>query len=197
MRYCFLIYQSNYVQRKNKMRVIGGIYKRRLLTWPDDAKHIRPTKDRIREAIFSALGPLDGYKALDLYSGSGALGIEALSRGASFAIFVDQNKIAIETTKRNLDSLNITNARVLYKKDIEAIEDFIKQKEKFDIIFLDPPYREGKYEEIIKLFIDNQLLNEHAILVLESNRDIDLPTEWYIKRKDYQYGEVKVIILWR
>ncbi len=179
------------------MRVIGGIYKRRILSWPDDAKHIRPTKDRIREAIFDALGPLDNLTSLDLYSGSGAMGIESLSRGCKFATFVDINPIAIETTKKNLLSLNIKNARVINKKDELAIKDFINQHETFDILFLDPPYETGEYEKIIQLFIENNLLNPHALIVIEANREINIPTEWYIKRKDYHYGEVKVIILWR
>ena len=179
------------------MRVIGGIYKRRLLSWPDDAKHIRPTKDRIREAIFSALGPLDGLTSLDLYSGSGAMGIESLSRGCSFATFVDCNKVALDTTKNNLSSLGIKNARIIAKKDVDAIASFIQNQEKFDVLFLDPPYEEGKYEEIINTFISNDLLNAHAIIVIETNRSVNIPETWYIKRKDYQYGEVKVIILWR
>ena len=192
-----MIYPRIYAPKENNMRVIGGIYKRRLLTWPDDAKHIRPTKDRIREAIFSALGPLDGLKSLDLYSGSGAMGIESLSRGCSFATFVDCNKVALDTTKKNLSSLGITNARVIAKKDIDAIKDFIANKETFDILFLDPPYEEGEYEEILNIFISNNLLNTHAMIIMEANRAIDIPENWYIKRKDYQYGEVKVIILWR
>ena len=192
-----MIYPRIYAPEENNMRVIGGIYKRRLLTWPDDAKHIRPTKDRIREAIFSALGPLDGLKSLDLYSGSGSMGIESLSRGCSFATFVDCNKVALDTTKKNLSSLGITNARVIAKKDTDAIKDFIANKETFDILFLDPPYEEGKYEEILNIFISNNLLNTHAMIIMEANRAIDIPENWYIKRKDYQYGEVKVIILWR
>ena len=192
-----MIYPRIYAPKENNMRVIGGIYKRRLLTWPDDAKHIRPTKDRIREAIFSALGPLDGLKSLDLYSGSGAMGIESLSRGCSFATFVDCNKVALDTTKKNLSSLGITNARVIAKKDTDAIKDFIANKETFDILFLDPPYEEGRYEEILNIFISNNLLNTHAMIIMEANRAIDIPENWYIKRKDYQYGEVKVIILWR
>ena len=178
------------------MRVVGGIYKRRLLEWPDDVKHIRPTKDRIRESIFNALGPLDDMVALDLYSGSGAMGIEALSRGCSFCYFVDKNKIAIDVTKKNIANLKIDNAEVIYKDDLSAINYFIENKKKFDILFLDPPYKEGKYEEIIKLFLENNLLNESHIIVIESNRDIDIPDNSYKKRKDYQYGEVKVIILW-
>ena len=179
------------------MRIVGGIYKRRLITYPDDAKHIRPTKDRVREAIFSALGDLSNYSGLDLYSGSGAMGIEALSRGCSFMTFVDQNKIAIETTKKNLSSLGIVNAEVLFKTDLSAINSFIENKKKFDIVFLDPPYKEGKYEEIVDLFIKNDLLNEHAIIVMESDRLISLEESSFSKRRDYKYGDIFVSILWR
>lgn len=179
------------------MRIVGGIYKRRLITYPDDAEHIRPTKDRVREAIFSALGDLSNYRGLDLYSGSGAMGIEGLSRGCSFMTFVDQNKVAILTTKNNLSSLKINNAEVLFMSDVDAIEVFTKKKQKFDIVFLDPPYKLGKYEEIISLIIKNDLLNENAIIVIESDHDVLLPSSIYKQRRDYKYGEIKVSILWR
>ena len=179
------------------MRIVGGLYKRRLITYPDDAKHIRPTKDRIREAIFSALGDLSDYKGLDLYSGSGAMGIEGLSRGCSFMTFVDVNKLAIEVTKKNLDSLNIKNAEVLFMEDLKAIDKFIQRKDKFDIVFLDPPYKEGKYEEILSLFIKNDLLSERAIIVIESDRDVSFACDYFSKRRDYKYGEIKVAIMWR
>ena len=179
------------------MRIVGGIYKRRLIEYPDDAAHIRPTKDRIREAIFSALGDIEGYRGLDLYSGSGAMGIEALSRGCSFMTFVDQNKIAIETTKKNLSSLGIKHAEVLFMKDETAIQGFINDKKVFDILFLDPPYKEGRYEEIVSLFIKNDLLSKNAIIVIESDRDVSINETYYNKRRDYKYGDIKVAILWR
>ena len=178
------------------MRIVAGIYKRRLIVYPDDASHIRPTKDRIREAIFSALGDLTGYIGLDLYSGSGAMGIEGLSRGCKFMTFVDNNKLAIETTKKNISNLGITNAEVLFMDDTKAIELFINDKKKFDIIFLDPPYKTGKYEEIVDLLIKNELLSEHGIIVMESDRDIEI-SHPFTKRRDYKYGDIKVAILWR
>ncbi len=184
-------------QRKNKMRIVGGIYKRRLITYPDDALHIRPTKDRVREAIFSALGDLSNYRGLDLYSGSGAMGIEGLSRGCSFMTFVDQNKIAIETTKKNLNSLNIENAEVLFMKDETALSSFIKDKKVFDIVFLDPPYKEGEYEEVVSMLLNNNLISEHGIIVMESDHDIALDDSLFQKRRDYKYGDIKVAILWR
>ncbi len=179
------------------MRIVGGKYKRRLITYPDDASHIRPTKDRIREAIFSAIGDLTGFKGLDLYSGSGAMGIEALSRGCDYMTFVDKNKIAIETTNKNLKSLYINNAKVLYMDDMLAIKRFIDNKEKFDIVFLDPPYKEGKYEQLLSLFIENELLTENAIIVMESDRDIVYKEEEFSKVRTYKYGEIKVVIMWR
>ena len=179
------------------MRIVGGIYKRRLITYPDDAEHIRPTKDRIREAIFSAIGDLTNYKGLDLYSGSGAMGIEGLSRGCSYMTFVDINKLAINVTKGNLSSLGITNAEVLFMKDTDAISLFSKDKRKFDVVFLDPPYKLGEYQEIVSLFIKNDLLSEHAIIVIESDRDIVVDDSFFSSRRDYKYGEIKVAILWR
>ena len=197
MRYYSLILIATSAPRKNSMRIVGGIYKRRLITYPDDASHIRPTKDRIREAIFSALGDLSNYHGLDLYSGSGAMGIEGLSRGCSFMTFVDNNKIAIETTKKNIFSLNITNAEILFMNDEKALDSFIKEKRVFDIVFLDPPYKEGKYEEVVNILLNNNLMSEHGIIVMESDRDIALSSSLFAKRRDYKYGEIKVAILWR
>ena len=179
------------------MRIVGGIYRHRLINYPNDAKHIRPTKDRIREAIFSALGDLSNMKGLDLYSGSGAMGIEALSRGCSFMTFVDMNKVAINTTKGNLQSLGINNAEVLFMKDVDAIKMFIDRKEKFDIVFLDPPYKLGQYEYIINLLIDNDLLNGHAIIVTECDHDVNISSSLYNNKRDYKYGEIQVSILRR
>lgn len=179
------------------MRIVGGIYRHRIINYPDDAKHIRPTKDRVREAIFSALGDLSNMKGLDLYSGSGAMGIEGLSRGCSFMTFVDINKIAIDMTKKNIQSLGITNAEVIFKSDIEAINYFINNEKVFDIVFLDPPYKEGKYEEIVSLLVNNNIISERAIVVMESDHDIQIDDGLFSKRRDYKYGEIKVSILWR
>ena len=179
------------------MRVVGGIYKRRLITYPDDAEHIRPTKDRIREAIFSAVGDIDGYKGLDLYSGSGAMGIEGLSRGCSSMVFVDNNKLAIETTKKNINSLGITNAEIVFKNDFDALEIFKKDNRVFDIVFLDPPYKAGKYEELVYYFLNNNLISNNGIIVMESDRDIELDESLFREVRHYKYGPIKVVIMWR
>lgn len=179
------------------MRIVGGIYRHRLIEYPNDAEHIRPTKDRIREAIFSAVGDLTNRIGLDLYSGSGAMGIEGLSRGASFMTFVDHNRVAIDTTKKNISSLGIKNAEVLFMEDIAALEKFKQEKKRFDVIFLDPPYKLGKYEEVVDKLFKNELLSENAIIIIESDHDINVDESLFNRRRDYKYGEIKVSILWR
>ena len=178
------------------MRIVGGKYRHRIIIYPDDATHTRPTKDRVREAIFSAIGDISNARVLDLYAGSGAMGIEALSRGASHCTFVDISPIAIKTIKENLNNLKIDNNEyeVIKNKDISAIESF---KNKFDLIILDPPYEEGQYELIVNLLKEKDLLNEHSIIVMEANRSIKLENIDYIKNKEYHYGEINVFIYWR
>ena len=178
------------------MRIVGGKYRHRIIIYPDDATHTRPTKDRVREAIFSAIGDISNARVLDLYAGSGAMGIEALSRGASHCTFVDISLVAIKTIKENLNNLKIDNNEyeVIKNKDINAIESF---KNKFDLIILDPPYEEGQYELIVNLLKEKDLLNEHAIIVMEANRSIKLENIDYIKNKEYHYGEINVFIYWR
>ena len=181
------------------MRIVGGKYRHRIIIYPDDASHTRPTKDRVREAIFSALGDISGARVLDLYAGSGAMGLEALSRGASHATFVDISLVAIKVIKDNIANLKIDNSEyeVIKNRDINALE-FLKQKcEKFDLIILDPPYEEGQYEDIVTKLNNDGLLSENAIIVMEANRPIKLENIDYKKNKEYHYGEIMVFIYWR
>lgn len=181
------------------MRVIGGKYRHRLLVWPDDNVHIRPTKDRIREAIFSCLGNIDNFNVLDLYAGSGSLGIEALSRGASYCLFNDINKVALQTIKKNTSSLLLDSSTydIFPFMDITTISRCNEQGKRFNLIFLDPPYKEGKYEEIISLILNNNLLKEHGILVVESERIVDFSFLEHFLIKEYNYGEIRVYVLRR
>ena len=181
------------------MRIVGGKYRHRLISFPDDMAHTRPTKDRIREAVFSALGDINGYRVLDLYAGSGAMGIEALSRGASHATFVDVSPLAIKTIKDNITSLKIDNNEyeIIKNKDINAIETFKQKGIQFDLVILDPPYELGEYEKIVELLGNNSLLSENAIIVMEANRRITLENIEYSKNKEYHYGDILVFIYWR
>jgi 16S rRNA (guanine966-N2)-methyltransferase len=122
------------------VRVVAGLYRgRRLVAPPGDAT--RPTSDRVREALFSVLGPsIDRARVLDLFAGSGALGIEALSRGAAAAVFVDRAPAAIKAVRANLDALGIeADARRLEAR--AALRMASARSEAYDLVFLDPPYR--------------------------------------------------------
>ena len=181
------------------MRIVGGKYRHRLISFPDDMAHTRPTKDRIREAVFSALGDINGYRVLDLYAGSGAMGIEALSRGAKHTTFVDISSLAIKVIKNNLDNLKVDNNEysIIKSKDVLAIESFKDNNKQFDLVILDPPYETGEYEKVVELLFNNSLLSEHAIIVMEANRFIKLENIDYKKNKEYHYGEITVFIYWR
>ena len=181
------------------MRIVGGKYRHRLISFPDDMAHTRPTKDRVREAVFSALGDINGYRVLDLYAGSGAMGIEALSRGSKHATFVDVSPLAIKTIKANIDSLKINSSEfeIIKNKDLSAIELFKQRGIQFDLVILDPPYELGEYEKIVELLLNNSLLSENAIIVMEANRPIILENIDYKKNKEYHYGEIMVFIYWR
>ena len=121
------------------MRVVAGRYSGRRLAAPA-GRATRPTADRVREALFSALGPLEGARVLDLFAGSGALGIEALSRGAAEATFVDSDPRAIRAVRDNLAALGI-DAEVRRADARAFLRTAREQQRHYDLVFLDPPYR--------------------------------------------------------
>jgi 16S rRNA (guanine966-N2)-methyltransferase len=123
------------------MRVIAGAHRGRTLQAPRGAA-TRPTSDRVREALFSILGELDGLAVLDLFAGSGALAIEALSRGAREATLVDRSAGAIAAIRRNLETLGI-DAEVVRGDALAWCEQAKRRARQYDLVFLDPPYRHG------------------------------------------------------
>ncbi|MGI8713624.1 MAG: 16S rRNA (guanine(966)-N(2))-methyltransferase RsmD [Solirubrobacteraceae bacterium] len=125
------------------MRVIAGLYRGRTLVAPRGSA-TRPTSDRVREAVFSILGDVGGLRVLDLFAGSGALGIEALSRGAGEATLVDSAGPAVEAIQRNLNALGI-EAEVVRAPAGRFIERARRADRQYDLVFLDPPYRHGRH----------------------------------------------------
>ncbi len=149
------------------MRVISGIYKGRQLKGYT-LKGTRPTMDRVKESLFDILGDkVEGRVCLDLFAGSGNLGIEALSRGAKFVYFVDREYMAYKTIKDNLSLLNILNVEVLNMDYLKALEKL--NTIRFDIIFLDPPYTSDYLEKAVRKISELTLLNDKGIVVLESD----------------------------
>ena len=177
------------------MRIVAGKYRHRLIEYPNDIS-IRPTKDRIREALFSALGDITNLEVLDLYAGSGAMGIEAISRGAHRCTFVDYYPVAIKTVKANLTNLDISNYELIFDKDFNALAKLKEENKKFDLIILDPPYKSETYIEVINYLLTNNLCNSHARIVTECNHELDFNGVTYEKKKEYRYGEIIVNVLY-
>ena len=152
----------------------------------------------IMEGIFNVLAfDIQGTVVLDLFAGSGSMGFESLSRGASKAYFVDGSKDAIEVIRKNMNSLKENENSVIINDDYKnALENFKNEKIMFDIIFLDPPYKVTTIPNIVSYCLENDLLTKNGIIVVESNRFIDLDGKLFSKMKQYKYGKTLVTV-WR
>ena len=160
---------------RSKLRIIAGDYKGLRLAAPK-GKSMRPTADRVREAIFNILGyDLRELWVLDLFAGTGAMGLEALSRGAGFVVMVDQHPAAIRLIGRNLAACgNPEHARV-YKLDLRrGLKGLTKQDYSFDLVFLDPPYGQGLTQRCLEQLGIGNLLNAAATVVSEHAIDEEL-----------------------
>lgn len=179
------------------MRVISGTAKGTSLESLDGDK-TRPTLDRVKEALFNILqNDIRNAYVLDLFSGSGALGIEALSRGASFCVMADKSNDAIKVINRNLQKTKLEKNAKVIKNDYIKTLDSLNQK--FDLIFIDPPYAQNIAVDAIKNIVELDLLTEEGIIVLETDeeeRELEnfkkINVNVYDLRK---YGRVKLIFL--
>lgn len=176
------------------MRVIAGTYGGRRLVAPAGTA-TRPTSDRVREALFSLLGPLDGARVLDLFAGSGALGIEALSRGAAFAAFVDRDRRALQALRTNLAALAIPDAAVaVHAQDaVAALKKASERGDAYDVVFLDPPYAAGARLAPALDDLLSTVLAQTARVVSESDRraPLALSLELVTERR---YGDTTIRI---
>lgn len=158
----------------------------------------RPTTDKVKESIFNIIGPyFDGGTALDLFAGSGGLGIEALSRGIEQAIFVDREHKAIQTVKANLEACQFSGKAEVYKNDAErALKAISKRNLSFRLILLDPPYKLQKLVELVELIHSNGLLDNDGLIVCEHGSETTLPDRIgsFFKWKQETYGIIAVTI---
>ncbi len=171
------------------MRVIAGSAKGTTLKTPEGMR-TRPTTDRVKEALFSILQfDLPGASVLDLFGGTGQLGIEALSRGASRAVFVDEQEAACRLIRENLKKTHLEAQAQVIRGDYKRY--LLSCREKFRILFLDPPYAEVFLEEAIKIATEIDILQSGGIIATERPLGKDLPGEYpgFTRSKDYKYGK--------
>ena len=174
------------------MRVIAGMAKGHKLVSPQGLE-TRPTTDRIKETLFNIISSnINIYekRVLDLFSGSGAIGIEFLSRGADKAFFVDNNVKAIEALNQNLTHTKLKDKAVIVKSDVfMALKKFSENDQRFDIIFLDPPYAAGVYKSVIKEIINLKLLRKNGLVIAEQPSDkalVEIDGLKLLRQKDYK-----------
>ena len=159
------------------MRVVGGKCKGRRLS-PFRGLEIRPTPDKVREAVFNILAGGGGgagggrfEKVLDLFAGTGAMGIEALSRGSTEAVFVDMNPGAVSVIKKNLEACGLTESAKVYKREVKgALKTLSARHCRFDLIIIDPPYESSLTEETLKDIEASGLLSPGGIIVAETSK---------------------------
>ncbi|RME32514.1 MAG: 16S rRNA (guanine(966)-N(2))-methyltransferase RsmD [Deltaproteobacteria bacterium] len=154
------------------MRIISGSARgHRLATFR--GKDIRPTPDRVREAVFnmltSRLGPLEGLQVLDLFAGSGGMGLEALSRGAGYAVFVDASREAADLTQRNLKHCRLEKRARVVRSDAQAALVALAGQT-FDLVFMDPPYHSGLATQLLPQLVAKGLLSPRAFVVVETDK---------------------------
>lgn len=176
------------------MRVTAGKFKGRMLIH-NKYEHIRPTADMVKQAIFNKIAfLLQGAKVLDLFCGTGALGIEALSRGAEEVVFVDKDFRSVALTKQNLVKLG-AQAQVIKSDYLNALKYFKGVGKTFDVILLDPPYQSGLYESCIQAIFDYQILEKGGVIVCEQSKDLQFDFSLFSIESEKIYGIKKVVYL--
>ncbi len=169
------------------MRIIGGKYRSRVLS--DFAgESVRPTSDRAREALFNILAyKTQGARVLDLFSGSGALGLESLSRGAREVVFNDRDESSLAILKKNIAALKISEGVKILRLDYEAC--LTQVAPPFDMIFIDPPYRMDYGERALELIAERGLLSENGIAVYERDRAFEGKIDGLEQYDERKYGK--------
>jgi 16S rRNA (guanine966-N2)-methyltransferase len=178
------------------MRVIAGSHRGRRLSGPQGTS-LRPTSDKVREALFSILGPrVAGARFLDLYAGTGAVGIEAFSRGARVVTFVEADAQAIQVIRRNLTICRLVDQAELR---VSLTETFLRRRQwtaPYDIVFADPPYGETAAVKLVVANADSGLLAEEAVMVIEQESDAEspAPAEGIRFLRRYEYGDTALVL---
>jgi len=174
------------------VRVISGSVRGRKLKEPVGHK-IRPTSDKVKESVFNIIQfDIEGRNVLDLFAGSGQYGIEALSRGAKTVTFVDSASDAVKLVRENVKICGFIETAIIHGRD--ALR-YLDSEEKYDLIFVDPPYDTNLAKKVIERIVEFDKLNINGIIVCEIGKDTPTPEvdEPYIMQKEYLYSGVKVV----
>jgi len=176
------------------LRVVSGIRRgRKLLSF--EGEHIRPTTDRVKESMFNLIqGECEGAVVFDAFSGSGALGIEAISRGASFVVCTDSDSRSVNLTKRNYELCNFSDCFEIFC--CSAVEYLKKSDKRFNLIFLDPPYNKGLVTPVLKVLFERNMLLPGGIIVIERDGSEDIfELSGFEMKKERKYGRTIITIL--
>ena len=173
--------RANKTPQRGRLRIVAGNWRSRLLEIAD-VPGLRPTAERIRETVFNWLTPhLAGARCLDLFAGTGALGLEALSRGAADVLFVETSAVAVRTLQKNIASLQATNATVRCADAVNYLQH--PGADQFEIVFLDPPFADDLHGDLCKLLDESSILATDALVYIEEDRakpEVVLPPDWQI-----------------
>ena len=175
------------------MRVISGERKGMPLK-AVNGMTTRPTTDKVKESLFNILGPyFDGGTALDLFAGSGGLGIEALSRGMNKAIFIEKDGRAFQNLKENIAKCRYEDRTEVYRNDAtRSLKILIKKEVKADLIFLDPPYKKHQYYKMVEDIVSNAVISNSGTIVCEHDTETNLPDNFFNfhKVREEKYGSI-------
>jgi len=170
------------------MRVIAGSARRLLLSTPK-GMDTRPTSDQIKETLFNILMPyLYDANFLDLFSGSGGIGIEALSRGSKHAVFVENSKPALKCIEDNLKNTHFTDVASVYPLDVYSALNQLEGKEKFDIVFMDPPYNHEYEKIVLERLAHSKIIDEDSLIVIEASKETDFD---YVDDLGFEFIKIK------
>lgn len=179
---------------RNSVRIVGGARRGRRLRVPPGTA-VRPTSEMVREAIFDSLGPVAGLRVLDLFAGTGAMGLEALSRGAGHCLFVESERKVAEILRQNIRDLGYDSvSRVLVADYQVALLDIRRLGEQFDLLFIDPPYRMLTQAEVTLEPFVVQVMQDGGVVVFESGKGSH-PTLGAVPVFDRVYGDTRVTMV--
>jgi len=178
------------------LRIISGRWKSRRLISIKGSSNTRPTSDRVKEAVFNMLrDKLYESAVLDIFAGTGNMGFEALSRGSSKAVFIEKNRKAVSVIEKNARNLDCVSMIHIIKKDVfKAIDDLSKERDAFDIIFMDPPYNANIEKSVLLAILNADILDRQGVVVVEHDYKNEMPNnvEELIKIDTRKYGNTGI-----